>query len=90
MCISRNREKRPLCSAHKTPFQQGRTLFSELGYTSWDQRRQIYQLERSEKVLRELRVLDAQVMYSYWRDIWDARNYVIKTLYDLRILGDNI
>lgn len=54
-------EKRPQCSTHKSPFQNGRALFSELGFTSWDQRRQIYQLERNEKVLRELRVLDAQV-----------------------------
>ncbi|XP_026816588.1 ral GTPase-activating protein subunit alpha-1 isoform X1 [Rhopalosiphum maidis] len=53
-------EKRPQCSVHKSPFQNGRALFSELGFTSWDQRRQIYQLERNEKVLRELRVLDAQ------------------------------
>lgn len=54
-------EKRPQFIAYKSPFQNGRALFSELGYTSWDQRRQIYQLERNEKVLRELRVLDAQV-----------------------------
>lgn len=56
-------EKRPQCSAHKSPFQNGRALFSELGFSSWNQRRQIYQLERNEKVLRELRVLDAQVYF---------------------------
>lgn len=54
-------EKRPKSSVHKSPFQTGRALFSELGFTSWDQRKQIYQLERNEKVLRELRNLDAQV-----------------------------
>ncbi|XP_050439323.1 ral GTPase-activating protein subunit alpha-1 isoform X2 [Adelges cooleyi] len=61
LCSYYNRlEKRPQCSVHKSPFQNGRALFSELGFTSWDQRRQIYQLQRNEKVLRELRVLDAQ------------------------------
>lgn len=53
--------ERPQSSTHKSPFQNGRALFSELGFTSWDQRQQIFQLERNEKVLRELRVLDAQV-----------------------------
>ncbi|VVC33952.1 Hypothetical protein CINCED_3A022064 [Cinara cedri] len=57
-------EKRPKSSVHKSPFQTGRALFSELGFTNWDQRKQIYQLERNEKVLRELRNLDAQ----YCRD----------------------
>jgi len=54
-------ERRPQPISHKSPFQNGRALFSEFGFTTWDQRQQIYQLERNEKVLRELRVLDAQV-----------------------------
>lgn len=58
-------EGRPAVSTHKSPFQNGRALFSELGFTSWDKRRQIYQLERNEKVLRELRVLDTQVFILY-------------------------
>ncbi|XP_050530859.1 ral GTPase-activating protein subunit alpha-1 isoform X4 [Daktulosphaira vitifoliae] len=53
-------EKRPQCNMHVSPFQNGRALFSELGFSSWDQRHQVYQLERNEKLLRELRVLDAQ------------------------------
>lgn len=44
-----------------SPFQHCRLLFSQLGLAGWERRGQLYLLDKSEKLLRELRNLDTQV-----------------------------
>lgn len=51
---------RPPSSIEHTPFQHCRLLFSQLGFTCWERRKQCYLLARNEKLLRELRNLDIQ------------------------------
>lgn len=41
-------------------FQQCRLLFSQLGLTGWDKRQQLHLLNKTERLLRELRNLDGQ------------------------------
>lgn len=41
-------------------FQQCRLLFSQLGLAGWDRRKQLYLLNKSERLLRELRNMDSQ------------------------------
>ncbi|XP_008485943.1 probable Rho GTPase-activating protein CG5521 [Diaphorina citri] len=43
-----------------SPFQFCRLLFSQLGFTSWDHRSQLYLLDKNEKLTREIRNLDTQ------------------------------
>lgn len=51
---------RPYPTFKHTPFQHCRLLFSQLGFTCWERRKQCYLLSRNEKLLRELRNLDIQ------------------------------
>lgn len=41
-------------------FQQCRLLFSQLGLAGWERRRQLHLLNKTERLLRELRNLDSQ------------------------------
>ncbi|XP_050302652.1 probable Rho GTPase-activating protein CG5521 isoform X3 [Anthonomus grandis grandis] len=41
-------------------FQQCRLLFSQLGLSGWDRRKQVHLLEKNDRLLRELRNLDNQ------------------------------
>lgn len=42
------------------PFQYGRLLFSQIGLAGWERRKRTHLLTRTDKLLRELRNLDAQ------------------------------
>lgn len=42
------------------PFHFGRLLFNQLGYAGWERRKKTHLLSRTDKLLRELRNLDAQ------------------------------
>jgi hypothetical protein len=42
------------------PFHFGRLLFNQLGYAGWERRKKTHLLNRTDKLLRELRNLDAQ------------------------------
>lgn len=42
------------------PFHYCRLLFSQLGLAGWERRRKTYLLQRNDKLLRELRNIDAQ------------------------------
>ncbi len=44
----------------KSPFQFGRLLFSQMGLAGWERRKRTNLLSRTDKLLRELRNLDAQ------------------------------
>ncbi|KAK3890821.1 hypothetical protein Pcinc_005247 [Petrolisthes cinctipes] len=44
----------------RSPFQQGRLLFDQLGLASWEKRQSIYTLKKNDKLLRELKNLDNQ------------------------------
>jgi len=50
----------PAHSPSRAPFQQCRSLVSQLGLGGWDQRSQVQLLQRTEQLLRELRNLDRQ------------------------------
>lgn len=41
-------------------FQKCRLFFSQLGLTSWERRQQVHLLNKTERLLRELRNLDLQ------------------------------
>lgn len=41
-------------------FQKCRLLFSQLGLAGWEKRHQVHLLNKSERLLRELRNLDTQ------------------------------
>jgi hypothetical protein len=43
-------------------FQHCRLLFSQLGLAGWEHRSQLHLLSKNEKLLRELRNLDTQVV----------------------------
>lgn len=47
-------------SGDSKPFQFGRILFSQLGLAGWERRRRTHLLQRTDKLLRELRNLDNQ------------------------------
>lgn len=49
-----------------SPFQHCRLLFSQLGLAGWERRPQLHLLDKSEKLLRELRNLDTQVSSLYY------------------------
>lgn len=42
------------------PFHYGRLLYNQLGYAGWERRKKTHLLNRTDKLLRELRNLDAQ------------------------------
>ncbi|XP_058057907.1 probable Rho GTPase-activating protein CG5521 [Anopheles bellator] len=44
----------------KPPFQLGRILFNQLGLAGWERRKRTHLLQRTDKLLRELRNLDNQ------------------------------
>jgi hypothetical protein len=46
----------------QSPFQHCRLLFSQLGLAGWERRSHLHLLSKNEKLLRELRNLDTQVM----------------------------
>lgn len=50
----------PEAPVQRAPFQYCRLLFSQLGLAGWDHRKQLYLLEKTERLLRELRNLDTQ------------------------------
>lgn len=54
----------PLPEDPQSPFQFGRMLFSQLGLTAWDKRGQVQLLKKCDKLLRELKNLDSQVIFS--------------------------
>ncbi len=51
----------PLSDDPQSAFHHSRMLFSQLGLTSWDKRRQVHLLKKSDRLLRELKNLDNQV-----------------------------
>ncbi|XP_065226643.1 ral GTPase-activating protein subunit alpha-1 isoform X2 [Planococcus citri] len=53
-------ECRPKHKDIPSSFQYSRLLLSQLGFLGWDMRSRLYLLQRTEKVLRELRNLDSQ------------------------------
>ncbi|XP_075222670.1 putative Rho GTPase-activating protein CG5521 [Lycorma delicatula] len=53
-------EKRPHYKQPTSAFQHCRLLFSQLGLAGWERRSHLYLLDKSEKLLRELRNLDTQ------------------------------
>lgn len=55
-------ECRPKYKDIPSSFQYSRLLLSQLGFLGWDMRSRLYLLQRTEKVLRELRNLDSQVI----------------------------
>lgn len=63
MCVRMCGEKcrRVNSRTPSTPFQHCRLLFSQLGLAGWERRSQLHLLDKSEKLLRELRNLDTQV-----------------------------
>lgn len=50
----------PEIKGQRASFQYCRLLFSQLGLAGWDHRKQLYLLEKTERLLRELRNLDSQ------------------------------
>lgn len=52
--------RRPNYKSPTSPFQHCRLLFSQLGLAGWERRSHLYLLDKSEKLLRELRNLDTQ------------------------------
>lgn len=44
----------------QTAFQKCRLLFSQLGLAGWEKRHQVHLLNKTERLLRELRNLDTQ------------------------------
>jgi hypothetical protein len=56
----------PLSDDPQSAFHHSRMLFSQLGLTSWDKRGQVHLLKKSDKLLRELKNLDNQVMNLHW------------------------
>ncbi|XP_044013466.1 ral GTPase-activating protein subunit alpha-1 isoform X2 [Aphidius gifuensis] len=52
--------KPPLCQPPPAPFHHCRLLFSHLGLTGWEQRKNLHLLSKNEKLLREFRNLDGQ------------------------------
>uniref|UniRef100_A0AAR5Q6P9 Rap-GAP domain-containing protein n=1 Tax=Dendroctonus ponderosae TaxID=77166 RepID=A0AAR5Q6P9_DENPD len=50
----------PFGSIEENAFQQCRLLFSQLGLSGWDRRKQIHLLDKNDRLLRELRNLDNQ------------------------------
>ena len=56
-------EHRPKYKDAKASFQYSRLLLSHLGYLGWDMRSRLYLLQKTEKVLREIRNLDSQVSF---------------------------
>lgn len=55
-------ERRPQYKPPTSPFQHCRLLFSQLGLAGWERRSHLYLLDKSEKLLRELRNLDTEVL----------------------------
>lgn len=51
----------PAHNPPRAPFQHCRSLVSQLGLTGWERRSQVHLLQRSERLLRELRNLDRQL-----------------------------
>lgn len=47
-------------SSRSSPFQFGRLMFSQMGLAGWERRKRTNLLSRTDKLLRELRNLDAQ------------------------------
>lgn len=47
-------------------FQLCKLLFSHFGYTGWERRSHINLLRKDEKLIRELRNLDAKVLKMTW------------------------
>lgn len=54
-------ECRPKHKDVPSSFQYSRLLLSQLGFLGWDLRSRLYLLQKTEKVLREIRNLDSQV-----------------------------
>lgn len=54
-------ERRPKYKDAPSSFQYSRLLLSQLGFLGWDMRSRLYLLQKTEKVLREIRNLDSQV-----------------------------
>lgn len=50
----------PTGIVEQTAFQQCRLLFSQLGLAGWERRRHLHLLNKTERLLRELRNLDTQ------------------------------
>jgi hypothetical protein len=48
------------CKNEPPPFHYGRLLFNQLGLAGWERRKRTHLLSRTDKLLRELRNLDAQ------------------------------
>ena len=55
--------EKPKSQGPHSPFQFSRMLFSQLGFTSWDKRGQVQLLKKCDKLLRELKNLDNQVIF---------------------------
>ncbi|XKL61926.1 hypothetical protein PGB90_001759 [Kerria lacca] len=53
-------ERRPKYKDAPSSFQYSRLLLSQLGFLGWDMRSRLYLLQKTEKVLREIRNLDSQ------------------------------
>ncbi|XP_045468586.1 ral GTPase-activating protein subunit alpha-1 isoform X2 [Harmonia axyridis] len=53
-------QQAPMGIVDQKEFQQCRLLFSQLGLTGWDKRQQLHLLNKTERLLRELRNLDGQ------------------------------
>ncbi|KAL3287319.1 hypothetical protein HHI36_001794 [Cryptolaemus montrouzieri] len=53
-------QQAPMGLVEQKAFQQCRLLFSQLGLTGWDKRQQLHLLNKTERLLRELRNLDGQ------------------------------
>ncbi|KAK7603642.1 hypothetical protein V9T40_003641 [Parthenolecanium corni] len=53
-------ENRPKYKDAPSSFQYSRLLLSQLGFMGWDMRSRLYLLQKTEKVLREIRNLDSQ------------------------------
>ncbi|XP_076268274.1 putative Rho GTPase-activating protein CG5521 isoform X2 [Rhynchophorus ferrugineus] len=47
-------------NVEENSFQQCRLLFSQLGLSGWDRRKQVHLLDKNDRLLRELRNLDGQ------------------------------
>lgn len=47
-------------TVEQSAFQQCRLLFSQLGLAGWEKRHQLHLLDKTERLLRELRNLDGQ------------------------------
>ena len=55
----------PLPMESSSVFQQCRRLFDQLGLGSWEKRQSIHTLKKNDKLLRELKNLDKQVILFY-------------------------